>query len=63
MWGNISETQQNAWLAIMRATLSAEGYNRVMAEWNADDALAAQQGSGGGQQLIFGKKTAEHGKE
>jgi hypothetical protein len=56
MWGDISETQQNAWLAIMQATLSTEGYNRVIAEWNADDALAAQQGGGGGGRLIFGKK-------
>ncbi len=56
MWGDISETQQNAWLAIMQATLSSEGYKRGVAEWNADDALAAQQGSGGGGRLIFGKK-------
>ena len=57
MWGNISEAQQNAWLKVMQATLSSEGYNRVLAEWNADDALAAAQGSGGGGgQLQFGKK-------
>jgi hypothetical protein len=62
MWGDISEAQQNAWLALMQATMSSEGYNRVMAEWNADDALAAAQGSGGsgggpgGGQLLFGKK-------
>jgi Protein of unknown function (DUF3500) len=52
IWGNLSEPQQNAWLAVMQATLSTEGYNRVMAEWNADDALLAQEGTGGG----FGKK-------
>lgn len=52
MWGNLSEAQQNAWLALMQATLSAEGYNRVNAEWSADDALLAQEGTGGG----FGKK-------
>jgi hypothetical protein len=51
MWGNIGEAQQNAWLALMQATLSAEGYNRVNAEWSADDALLAQEGTGGG----FGK--------
>ena len=60
MWGNLSATQQNAWLVVMQATLSTEGYNRVMAEWNADDALAAAQGSGGGGgpggQLQFGKQ-------
>jgi hypothetical protein len=31
--------------------LSTEGYNRVTAEWNADEALLAQEGTGGG----FGK--------
>ena len=51
IWGNLSATQQNAWLAVMQATLSTEGYNRVTAEWNADDALLAQEGTGGG----FGK--------
>lgn len=56
MWGDMSETQQNAWLALMQATLSAEGYNRIIAEWNADDVLVAQQGGGGGGggQLLFG---------
>jgi hypothetical protein len=48
MWGDISEAQQNAWLAVMQATLSTEGYNRVIAEWNADDTLVSQQGGGGG---------------
>jgi hypothetical protein len=59
MWGNLSEAQQNSWLALMQATLSSEGYDRVLAEWNADEALAAAQGSGGGGgpggQLLFGK--------
>ena len=54
MWGNMSAAQQNAWLAVMQATLSTEGYNRVVTEWNADDALFGQEGTGGG----FG--TANH---
>ncbi len=41
----MSETQQNAWLALMQATLSTEGYDRVIAAWNADDVLASE-GSG-----------------
>lgn len=40
MWGNLSETQRNAWFAVMQATLSTEGYNRVVAEWSADDTQA-----------------------
>ena len=36
MWGNLSATQQNAWLQVMQALLSTEGYNRVTAEWNAE---------------------------
>ena len=51
MWGNMSQAQQTAWLAVMQATLSAEGYTRVNQEWSADDALLAQEGTGGG----FGK--------
>lgn len=47
MWGDIAEDAQNAWLALMQATLSEEGYTRVMAEWAADDALASQDGGGG----------------
>jgi hypothetical protein len=53
MWGNLNATTQNAWMAIMQASLSTEGFDRVMSEWNADDALAAQQGGGG---MMFGKK-------
>src|SRR3954454_21884063 len=44
MWGDLNATTQNAWLKVMQATLSSEGYNRVIAEWKADDVLAAQQG-------------------
>ncbi|MEZ4731308.1 MAG: DUF3500 domain-containing protein [Caldilineaceae bacterium] len=46
MWGDMSEAQQNAWLGLMQATLSTEGYNRVIAEWQADDVLTT--GGGGG---------------
>jgi hypothetical protein len=48
MWGDMSEAQQNAWLTVMQTTLSTEGYNRVLAEWYADDALLAAEGTGGG---------------
>lgn len=43
-WGELDEAQRNAWLAVMKASLSDEGYQRVIAEWNADDAHAAQTG-------------------
>ncbi len=56
-WGTLSAASQNAWLAVMQATLSTEGYNRVMAEWNADDALAAAQGSSGGTPTTGGTST------
>ena len=60
MWGDLSEEQQNAWLAIMQVTLSEEGYNRVIAEWNADEVLATESTGGGGGpgggQLLFGKQ-------
>jgi hypothetical protein len=48
MWGDMSEQQQTAWQALMQATLSTEGYNRVIAEWTADDQLTSQGGGGGG---------------
>ncbi|MFN8619282.1 MAG: DUF3500 domain-containing protein [Chloroflexota bacterium] len=51
MWGDLTAEQQDAWLALMQATLSDEGYQRVLAEWNGDATLAA---SGGGGQLQFG---------
>jgi hypothetical protein len=43
MWGDLSAAQQTALLQVMQATLSAEGYRRVLAEWHADDAFAAQE--------------------
>jgi Protein of unknown function (DUF3500) len=52
MWGDLSQAQQDAFLAIMQVSLSAEGYDRVMAEWAADDANAAVTG----QSDLFGKK-------
>jgi len=51
VWGNLIDQQRNAWLDVMKATLSANGYGRVVAEWNADQALASQGGVGG---LQFG---------
>jgi hypothetical protein len=51
-WGDLTEAQQNAWLAIEQASLSTEGYNRLLAEWAADDANATETG----QSNIFGKQ-------
>lgn len=51
MWGTLAAEQQDAWLALMQATLSDEGYQRVLAEWNGDATLAA---SGGGGRLQYG---------
>jgi hypothetical protein len=48
VWGDLSQETQEAWLAMMQATLSDEGYTRILAEWHADDALLAQEGNGGG---------------
>ena len=52
-WTDLNESQRAAWLAVMKATLSAAGYERVVAEWRADDALAAR-GAGGGRSPQFG---------
>src|SRR3954468_3256737 len=43
MWGDLDADQQTALLQVMQATLSTEGYRRVLAEWHADDAFAAQE--------------------
>ena len=48
MWGLMSAPAQTAWLAVLQATLSTAGYNRVYAEWHADDAQAIVEASGGG---------------
>ena len=45
-----------AWLAVMKISLSVEGYDRVLAEWKADDALAALEGSAAGGGAQFGSK-------
>lgn len=47
MWGNLAQAPQDAWLGVMQATLSSEGYNRILAEWAADDALVSGDGGGG----------------
>ena len=53
MVGNLSTEQVNAFLAVMQATLSTEGYQRVVAEWTADEQLAAQGGGNYGKQYYF----------
>lgn len=50
-WADLGEPQRSAWLEVMRATLSAEGFRRVVDEWRADDALAAR---GAGARTQFG---------
>lgn len=56
MWGDLGQPTQDAWLNLMQATLSSEGYDRVIAEWNADDVLTSEEGGGGpgGGQLLYG---------
>jgi hypothetical protein len=54
MWGNLKEPQRTAWLVVMQATLSAEGYRRVVDEWRADDALARESGPGRGPDFGMG---------
>ena len=51
-WKDLDEQQQNAWLAVMQAALSEEGYDRVLAMWASDDANAAKTG----QSDLFGKQ-------
>jgi len=46
IWANLTASQQRAWLAPVSATLSPEGYDRVMDEWAAEDALASRNASG-----------------
>jgi hypothetical protein len=53
MWENMSDSSKSAWLAVMKATLSEQGYNRVLAEWRADDELAGSGGCCYGQQYYW----------
>jgi Protein of unknown function (DUF3500) len=53
MWGKLSDQSKAAWLTVMKTTLSQEGYDRVIAEWDGDEALAKGGGGGG---LQFGKQ-------
>lgn len=51
-WADLDDTERAAWLEVMKITLSQEGYRRVIDEWRADDALAAN--SPGGVRAQFG---------
>jgi Protein of unknown function (DUF3500) len=53
MWQNMSDAAKTAWLAIMKATLSTAGYDRVLAEWRADDELAGGGGCCYGQKYYW----------
>jgi hypothetical protein len=44
MVGDLEQSKVTAFLTLMRATLSTEGFDRVMDAWAADDALAAGGG-------------------
>jgi hypothetical protein len=44
MVGDLEQRKVTAFLTLMRATLSTRGFDRVMAAWAADDALAADGG-------------------
>jgi Protein of unknown function (DUF3500) len=54
MWGKLSDQSRATWLTVMKTTLSQEGYDRVIAEWDGDEALAKTDGGGG--RLQFGKQ-------
>lgn len=45
MWGNLDEDSQQAWLGVLQAILSDEGYTQVIGEWHADDELAGGGGN------------------
>ncbi|MCO5225873.1 MAG: DUF3500 domain-containing protein [Thermomicrobiales bacterium] len=46
MWGNLSEVSQAAWLPVMQATLSEDGYRRVTSAWTADEVLKSMEANG-----------------
>lgn len=46
MWGNLSEASQAAWLLVMQATLSEDGYRRVTSAWTADEVLRGMEADG-----------------
>ena len=48
MWGDLGSEAQAAWLALLEAAMSPEGYQRVMAEWEAEQVLANEKDSGSG---------------
>lgn len=62
MVGNIDQSKVDAFLSLMRTTLSTEGYNRVMAEWAADDALASNEGGGQSSSASSGQSAAAGGQ-
>ncbi len=53
MWGDLSTQSQDAWLALMHTTMSTEGYERVRAEWAADDQLSSGGSNSYGMQYYW----------
>ncbi|GAB7036644.1 hypothetical protein JCM9533A_04910 [Catenuloplanes niger JCM 9533] len=53
MVGDLAQSKVDAFLTMMRATLSPEGYHRVIDEWAADDALASRRGGSIGRQYYW----------
>lgn len=53
--GDLDDTKLNAGLAVLKVILSEEGYDRVVAEWTADDQLAGGSGGGPGGGLSYGR--------
>ena len=56
MVGDLDQAKVEAFLEIMQATLSQEGYDRVVKEWNADEALTSTDSGGGPGNLQYGKQ-------